>query len=65
MQDFFANCATVLQKVRLLVPARCGHYPCCWRWSARSFGCLIGFAVGALQTIPVDKQRDPVWKRAA
>ena len=26
------------------------------------FGCLIGFAVGALQTIPVDKQRDPVWK---
>lgn len=27
------------------------------------FGCLIGFAVGALQTIPVDKQRDPVWKR--
>ena len=27
------------------------------------FGCLIGFAVGALQTIPIDKQRDPVWKR--
>ena len=27
------------------------------------FGCLIGFAVGALQTIPIDKQRDPAWKR--
>ena len=26
-------------------------------------GCMIGFAVGVVQTIPLDKQRDPVWKR--
>ena len=62
MQDFFANCATVLQKYGFsylrgagttLLLALVGTF----------FGCLIGFAVGALQTIPVDKQRDPVWKR--
>ena len=57
MQDFFANCATVLQKYGFsylrgagttLLLALVGTF----------FGCLIGFAVGALQTIPVDKQRD-------
>ena len=62
MRDFFANCATVLQKYGFsylrgagttLLLALVGTF----------FGCLIGFAVGALQTIPVDKQRDPVWKR--
>lgn len=62
MQDFFANCATVLQKYGFsylrgagttLLLALVGTF----------FGCLIGFAVGALQTIPIDKQRDPVWKR--
>ena len=62
MQDFFTNCATVLQKYGFsylrgagttLLLALVGTF----------FGCLIGFAVGALQTIPVDKQRDPVWKR--
>ena len=62
MQYFFANCATVLQKYGFsylrgagttLLLALVGTF----------FGCLIGFAVGALQTIPVDKQRDPVWKR--
>ena len=62
MQDFFMNCATVLQKYGFsylrgagttLLLALVGTF----------FGCLIGFAVGALQTIPVDKQRDPVWKR--
>ena len=63
MQDFFMNCATVLQKYGFFVSARRGHDPCCWRWSAHFFGCLIGFAVGALQTIPIDKQRDPAWKR--
>ena len=26
-------------------------------------GCLIGFAVGTLQTIPIDPQRDPLYKR--
>ena len=55
MQDFFANCATVLQKYGFsylrgagttLLLALVGTF----------FGCLIGFAVGALQTIPVDKQ---------
>lgn len=54
MQDFFANCATVLQKYGFsylrgagttLLLALVGTF----------FGCLIGFAVGALQTIPVDK----------
>ena len=62
MQDFFVNCATVLQKYGFsylrgagttLLLALVGTF----------FGCVIGFAVGALQTIPVDKQRDPVWKR--
>ena len=62
MQDFFMNCATVLQKYGFsylrgagttLLLALVGTF----------FGCLIGFAVGALQTIPIDKQRDPVWKR--
>ena len=62
MQDFFANCATVLQKYGFaylrgagttLLLALVGTF----------FGCLIGFAVGALQTIPIGKQRDPVWKR--
>ena len=62
MPDFFANCATVLQKYGFsylrgagttLLLALVGTF----------FGCLIGFAVGALQTIPIDKQRDPVWKR--
>ena len=63
MQDFFVNCATVLQKYGFsylrgagttLLLALVGTF----------FGCVIGFAVGALQTIPVDKQRDTVWKRA-
>ena len=63
MQDFFANCATVLQRYGFsylrgagttLLLALVGTF----------FGCLIGFAVGALQTIPIDKQRDPIWKRA-
>ena len=58
MQDFFANCATVLQKYGFsylrgagttLLLALVGTF----------FGCLIGFAVGALQTIHIDKQRDP------
>ena len=62
MQDFFTNCATVLQRYGFsylrgagttLLLALVGTF----------FGCLIGFAVGALQTIPVDKQRDPAWKR--
>ena len=62
MQDFFVNCATVLQKYGFsylrgagttLLLALVGTF----------FGCLIGFAIGALQTIPIDKQRDPVWKR--
>ena len=62
MQDFLTNCANVLQKYGFsylrgagttLLLALVGTF----------FGCLIGFAVGALQTIPVDKQRDPVWKR--
>ena len=26
-------------------------------------GCLIGFAVGTLQTIPIDPHRDPLYKR--
>ena len=26
-------------------------------------GCLIGFAVGTLQTIPIDPYRDPLYKR--
>ena len=63
MQDFFTNCATILQRYGFsylrgagttLVLALVGTF----------FGCLIGFAVGAMQTIPVDKQRDPAWKRA-
>ena len=62
MQDFLTNCANVLQKYGLsylrgagttLLLALVGTF----------FGCLIGFAVGALQTIPIDKQRDPAWKR--
>ena len=62
MQDFLTNCANVLQKYGFsylrgagttLLLALVGTF----------FGCLIGFAVGALQTIPIDKQRDPVWKR--
>ena len=62
MQNFFENCANVLQQYGFsylrgagttLLLALVGTF----------FGCLIGFAVGAMQTIPVDKQRDPVWKR--
>ena len=62
MQDFLTNCAIVLQKSGFsylrgagttLLLALVGTF----------FGCLIGFAVGALQTIPIDKQRDPAWKR--
>ena len=62
MQDFLTNCANVLQKYGFsylrgagttLLLALVGTF----------FGCLIGFAVGALQTIPIDKQRDPAWKR--
>lgn len=26
-------------------------------------GCIIGFLCGIIQTIPVDKKRDPLWKR--
>ena len=63
MIDLFTSCATVLQKYGFsyllgsgttLLLALVGTF----------FGCVIGFAVGALQTIPVDKQRDPIWKRA-
>lgn len=62
MQEFFAECAAVLQKYGFsylrgagttLVLALVGTF----------FGCLIGFAVGALQTIPIDKHRDPLYKR--
>lgn len=62
MELFMANCAKVLAKYgpsylrgagTTLLLALVGTF----------FGCVIGFAVGALQTIPVDKQRDPVWKR--
>ena len=62
MQNFFENCANILQQYGFsylrgagttLLLALVGTF----------FGCLIGFAVGAMQTIPVDKQRDPVWKR--
>ena len=62
MQEFLTNCADILQRYGFsylrgagttLVLALVGTF----------FGCLIGFAVGALQTIPIDKQRDPVWKR--
>ena len=62
MQNFFGNCANVLQQYGFsylrgagttLLLALVGTF----------FGCLIGFAVGAMQTIPIDKQRDPVWKR--
>ena len=62
MQDFLTNCANVLQKYGFsylrgagttLLLALVGTF----------FGCLIGFAVGVLQTIPIDKQRDPAWKR--
>lgn len=51
MQDFLTNCANVLQKYGFsylrgagttLLLALVGTF----------FGCLIGFAVGALQTIP-------------
>lgn len=61
MQDFSQ---TVPQCCKSTASRTCAARarPCCWRWSA-FFGCLIGFAVGALQTIPIDKQRDPVWKR--
>ena len=62
MQNFFENCANILQQYGFsylrgagttLLLALVGTF----------FGCLIGFAVGAMQTIPVDKQRDPAWKR--
>ena len=62
MELFMANCAKVLAKYgpsylrgagTTLLLALVGTF----------FGCVIGFAVGAMQTIPVDKQRDPVWKR--
>ena len=62
MELFMANCAKVLAKYgpsylrgagTTLLLALVGTF----------FGCVIGFAVGALQTIPVDKQRDPAWKR--
>ena len=62
MEMFMANCAKVLAKYgpsylrgagTTLLLALVGTF----------FGCVIGFAVGALQTIPVDKQRDPAWKR--
>lgn len=62
MSEFFASCATVLQKYgmsylegagRTLVIALVGTV----------IGCLIGFAVGTLQTVPIDKQRDSLPKR--
>ena len=62
MQNFFTNCAAALQEYGFsylrgagttLLLALVGTF----------FGCLIGFAVGALQAIPIDKQRDPAWKR--
>ena len=62
MQNFFENCANILQQYGFsylrgagttLLLALVGTF----------FGCLIGFAVGAIQAIPIDKQRDPAWKR--
>ncbi len=62
MEGFFANCADVLQRYGLsylrgagtsLLLALVGTF----------FGCAIGFAVGTLQSIPIDKQRDPLYKR--
>lgn len=64
MQEFIVSCANVLQKYggsylrgagTTLLIALVGTV----------FGCLIGFAVGVLQTIPVDKRRDPLVKRGA
>jgi putative lysine transport system permease protein len=62
MPAFLASCGTVLQKYGMsylrgagttLLIALVGTF----------FGCLIGFAVGVLQTIPIDKKRDPAGKR--
>lgn len=60
--DFLTSCAEVLQRYgysylrgagTTLLLALVGTF----------FGCLIGFAVGVLQTIPIDKKRDAAPKR--
>ena len=62
MQDFLTNCANVLQKYGFSYLRGAGT-TMLLALVGTFFGCLIGFAVGALQTIPIDKQRDPAWKR--
>ncbi len=62
MSEFLVSCGEVLQKYGMsylrgagttLLIALVGTF----------FGCLIGFGVGVLQTIPIDKKRDALPKR--
>jgi len=62
MPAFLQSCASVLQQYGFsylrgagttLLIALVGTF----------FGCLIGFLVGILQTIPIDARRTPAWKR--
>lgn len=63
MGKFFLTCSNLLQKYGMsylrgagtsLMLALVGTF----------FGCLIGFAAGVIQTIPVDKRRDGAVKRS-
>ena len=63
MQNFFTNCATVLQEYGFSYLRGAGT-TLLLALVGTALGCLIGFAVGALQAIPIDKQRDPLWKRS-
>lgn len=62
MQDFFQSCAEVLQRFGFSYLRGAGT-TLALALVGTFLGCVIGFAVGVLQTIPIDKKRDHPLKR--
>ena len=62
MQEFLLSCGDIIQKYAASYLRGAGT-TLLIALVGTLFGCLIGFAVGILQTIPIDKRRDPVAKR--
>lgn len=62
MPSFFENIATLLERYGMTYLSGAGT-TLLISLVGTFFGCVIGFLVGIVQTIPVDKKRDSMFKR--
>ena len=62
MYEFLNECAFLLQKYGFSYLRGAGT-TLLLALVGTLVGCLIGFAVGTVQTIPIDTHRDPLYKR--